>query len=155
MSSINHAYHVLSDPGRRVVYDRSLLSGSAVGPSTPRRPEPDDDGYVAGPARPNPLSPDGPARFPWKLMLVMGTVGSVMVLASAALADPPSQEAPDGIIRDGSCVAIETNGDAREIACTGTDDLVVDVLVPLDATCPVGLEPHRDRLGLGVACVVP
>jgi molecular chaperone DnaJ len=52
-------------------------------------------------------------------------------------------------------VALEANGDAREVACTGDAgrDAVVRVLVPLDARCPDGSEPHRDRLGLGIACL--
>jgi hypothetical protein len=88
-------------------------------------------------------------------MLVVAAVGSVLVLLSAALADAPEEEVPDGILRTDSCVAIEPNGDAREVACTGEDDIVVELLIPTDARCPVGMEPHRDRLGLGVACIVP
>ena len=55
----------------------------------------------------------------------------------------------------GSCVAIEPNGDARESNCRGDGDLVVEVVVAFDATCPTGTAPHRDRLGLGIACVIP
>jgi hypothetical protein len=88
-------------------------------------------------------------------MLVLGLVGSALVLVSAAMADPPEEEVPDGIIRNDSCVVIEPNGDAREVACTGEDDIVVELLIPLDARCPAGMEPHRDRLGLGIACIVP
>lgn len=153
MSRINEAYRVLGDPGRRAAYDRTL-TGSAVGPAGDvSRPYPDDEGEPVPPPRPTALAPAGPARVPWKLMAVMAVVGSVLVLVSAAVADPPSEEVPDGIIRTESCVAIEPNGDAREIACTGTDDLVVELFLPTDAECPVGLEPHRDRLGLGIACI--
>jgi len=88
------------------------------------------------------------------LMLVTALLGSAVVLVSAALDDPPSIEPPDGIIRSGSCVQIEPNGDAREIACTNTPaDVVVDLLVPTLATCPAGMAAHRDRLGLGTACI--
>ena len=158
-AEINAAYRVLGDPGRRALYDRSLRSGDPTG-SAPRPSTVAPDGDVEvepppPPPRPNPLSPDGPARFPWKLVLVLGLVGSGLVLVSAALADPPSEEVPDGVIKTDSCVAIEENGDAREIACTGVDDTVVELLLPTDAECPVGLEPHRDRLGLGIACIVP
>ena len=66
----------------------------------------------------------------------------------------PSEEAPDGILRVGSCVAIERNGDAREVACTKTDaDLIVELVLPTDQRCPFPLAGHRDRLGLGLACV--
>ena len=88
-------------------------------------------------------------------MLVFAAIGSALVLVSAAMADQPADEVPDGILRANSCVAIEPNGDAREIACTGEDDIVVELLIPTEAQCPVGMEPHRDRLGLGVACIIP
>ena len=35
----------------------------------------------------------------------------------------------------------------------GDDDIVVAVLVPLDGVCPTGTVGHRDRQGLGIACV--
>lgn len=60
---------------------------------------------------------------------------------------------PDGILRNGDCVQIEPNTDAREIACTGVDDLVVRAFVPFDGTCPGHTEAHRDRQGMGVACI--
>ncbi len=156
MAQINEAYRVLGDPGRRAVYDRSL-AGGAAGPSD----RSDGSGAPSATAvddvvrRPTALDPSGPARVPWKLMLVAAVVGSGLVLISAALADSPADEVPDGIIRTDSCVTIEPNGDAREVACTGEDDIVVELLLPTEAECPVGLEPHRDRLGLGIACIRP
>ena len=153
MAAINEAYRVLSDPGRRAVYDRSL-SAPAPGPVEADR-EGEADVDVEPPRPRRVLAPDGPARFPWKPMLVVAAVGSALVLVSAAFADPPGEEVPDGIIRTDSCVTIEANGDAREVACTGEGDIVVELLIPTDARCPVGMQGHRDRLGLGVACIVP
>ena len=101
----------------------------------------------------SPLSPPGPARVPWKLMGVVAAFGSILVLVSSAFDDPPSVETPDGLIRPGSCVVIEPNGDAREVACTAVDDIVVELLIPTDAQCPVQTVGHRDRLGLGIACI--
>lgn len=159
MARINEAYRVLGDPGRRAMYDRSLAGGA---PATVHRDDPADDIHADPDVdarsfvdRPNPLAPAGPARVPWKLMLVAAVVGSVLVLVSAAMSDAPADEVPDGIIRTDSCVRIEPNGDAREIACTGVDDTIVELLIPTEAQCPVGLEPHRDRLGLGIACIRP
>lgn len=154
MAEINEAYRVLSDPGRRAVYDRSL-SVPAPGAAEADHDEADTD--VAPPhSRPRRvLAPDGPARFPWKPMLLVAAVGSALVLVSAAIADPPGEEVPDGIIRTDSCVTIEPNGDAREVACTGDGDIVVELFIPTEARCPVGMQGHRDRLGLGVACIVP
>jgi molecular chaperone DnaJ len=149
MVAINEAYRVLADPGRRAVYDRSLQA-----------PHDDVDGEPSPPPvtiddRPTPLSPSGPARIPWRLMVAAAAVGSAVVLISSLFDDAPKVEAPDGILMPGSCVAFETNGDVREVSCTqdGEADIVVDVLVPLDGTCPAGTVGHRDRLGLGIACV--
>jgi hypothetical protein len=146
MAAINEAYRVLADPGRRAMYDRG---GAPATPApTPRTAHGVDDVRW----RPTPDLP--PARMPWRLMGGIVAVGSVVVLLGAIFAEPPQDAPPDGLLRTGSCVAIEPNGDAREVACTGEGDLVVEQLVPIDARCPGGTEPHRDRQGLGTACVV-
>ncbi len=152
MVAINEAYRVLADPGRRAVYDRSLLepvtgANDAEDPVVPPSVTLDD--------RATPLSPSGPARVPWRLMLAAAAIGSAIVLISSLFDDPPGVEPPDGVLREGSCVAFEVNGDVREVACGQGDgaDIVVEVLVPLDGTCPSGTVGHRDRLGLGIACV--
>jgi hypothetical protein len=149
MVAINEAYRVLADPGRRAIYDRSL-NGSAPS-QTEEAPTVDP---VVVPDKPNPLSPAGPARVPWRLMLAVAALGSAVVLISSLFDDPPKEEPPDGILGPGSCVAFESNGDVREVACGDDgDDIVVEVLVPLDGICPGGTVGHRDRLGLGLACV--
>jgi molecular chaperone DnaJ len=155
MSRVNEAYRVLNDAGRRAVYDRSLAGRTAeVGAADRADVDDHDDLDVRGSVpRRSPLAPSGPARLPWKLMLVTALVGSALVLVAAAFTDPPSEEPPDGILRSGSCVEIEPNGDAREIACTGDDDIIVELLLPTGAVCPQGMVAHRDRLGLGTACI--
>lgn len=154
MASVNEAYRVLGDPVRRFEYDRTLhRNGSAVGPG-PDRFDGDDDFVVPSPpVTPSRLMPAGPARIPWKLMAVMAVVGSAVILFAASFNDSPSTEVPDGILRVGSCVVVEQNVDVREVSCTGDDDLVVDLVIPIDATCPVGLGTFRDRLGLGTVCI--
>lgn len=161
MASINEAYRVLSDPGRRVVYDRSLDApvvsgtGSAAGGSTDAGAADGWDGRER-PAAPRHtvLSPAGPARVPWKLMGVLAVVGSGAVLVSSFFDEPPAAQQPDGLLQLGSCVAFEPNGDVREVACTGTDeDVVVEIMVPLDSACPVGTEAHRDRQGIVMVCI--
>lgn len=155
MSAINEAYRVLGDPGRRAMYDRSLRSPR----SEPTATAVDDDAVATWTAADleqhhSRLSPAGPAKLPWKMMLIAAVLGSTVILVASAFNDPPSEEPPDGILRVGSCVAIEPNNLAREVACTNTDDdIVVQLVLPTDGTCPFPLLPHIDRLGLGLACV--
>jgi len=164
MAAVNEAYRVLCEPGRRALYDRSLIAGppTLTGTGTGQTEAGDADADegdrrpvdVYPTSRLSNLSPPGPARVPWKLMLVAAVLGSALVLFAASFNDPPSQEPPDGILRAGSCVVVEPNGDAREVACTNTDaDVIVELLLPTGATCPATLAAHRDRLGLGTACI--
>jgi hypothetical protein len=155
MATLNEAYRVLRDPGRRALYDSALRAGAAPLDGSPADVTPADgvtpvDGVAM---RDTVLSPSGPARVPWRLMTVVAVVGSSLVLVSSFFDDRPEVEVPDGILRADSCVQFEPNGDVREVACTGLGDVVVELLIPLDATCPAGLTGHRDRLGLGIACI--
>jgi hypothetical protein len=167
MAELNAAYQVLRRPQSRREYDRSLRTtvawaehrhdvgsddefddfGSAAGDAEASRASP--GARVAGRV----LTPSGPARMPWKLMAVAALIGSAVVLASAAFSDPPGTEPPDGIVRVGSCVTIERNGDAREVACADSPELVVGLVLPTGSSCPPAYATHRDRLGLGTLCV--
>jgi hypothetical protein len=152
MIAINEAYRVLADPGRRAIDDRSLATPPDSEQRNGDQPVDGIDPVVVA-DKPNPLSPSGPARVPWRLMLAVAAIGSAVVLISSLFDDPPKEQAPDGILGTGSCVAFETNGDVREVACGGDGDIVVELLVPLGGICPTGTVGHRDRLGLGLACV--
>ena len=155
MAAVNEAYRVLCEPGSRALYDRSLDQPTPTESHATETGVDSDWLLVDTPRRhPSRLSPEGPARVPWKPMLVAAVLGSAIVLFTASFNDPPSIEPPDGIIRAGSCVEIESNGDAREVACSNTSsDIVVSLLLPTGATCPVTMSAHRDRLGLGTACI--
>jgi hypothetical protein len=148
MAAVNEAYRVLRHPGRRAAYDAELsaLVRPAPIPHRPSRP--------TGKVPLRRVEGRGPARYPWKLVVVSAGIGAAVVLAAAALSDEPPPPRPDNLLEPGSCVAIEANEDAREVTCAGeADDLVVDRVVPLDGVCPVGLSAYRDRQGLGYACV--
>ncbi len=158
MSQVNEAYRVLGDPSRRLAYDRSIgrrgAHGSAAGRPTPPEPDLDTiDRFSSTPVPSSRLMPAGPARVPWKLMLITAVVGSATILVASVFNDPPATEVPDGILRIGSCAEIEPNEMAREVACTGVGDTVVQYVIPTDGTCPSGLGGYPDRLGLGTICI--
>ncbi len=153
MPAINEAYRVLHDPGRRAMYDRSIegrrpVTSSPTGPAAAAEPTTTWDASQMAAYRHH-----GPARVPWRSMLVAATVGTIGVVGLAQFTDGGGDVGPDGILRNGDCVEVEPDNDAREIACTGDGDLVVRAFIPFDGTCPGRTEPHRDRQGMGVACV--
>ncbi len=155
MSAINEAYRVLNDPARRAVYDASLRSGSQRGPAAPPPASSSGEAYGAAPTMPTFPSHLGPARFPWRSVTFFAAVAILGIVVLAQFTEPGEPRGPDGIIQIGSCVSIEPNGDAREVACTGDSsvDLVVEAFVPFAASCPGATVAHRDRQGMGVACV--
>jgi molecular chaperone DnaJ len=160
MPQINEAYRVLGDPARRAVYDAGLRSDTSSRPATARSgPSTTSRAPSSAPIDDGPLHPShlGPARFPWRSALVVGVLGVIAVVVLAQFTEPGAEQGPDGILRLGDCVTIEANGDAREVSCTGdaSVDLTVEAFVPFSAPCPTGSTAHRDRQGMGVACVAP
>jgi hypothetical protein len=157
MARLNEAYHVLSDQGRRAVYDRALsgprvtYSGSAAS-ATDHGGAFDSRAAMRSPSA-EASPPITPARVPWRFMLFMAAIGIGFVLINAAFISPSPERPIDGIARPGSCVQIEPNGDARVVRCTGADDLVVQRLIPISQTCPLDTMAHRDYQGLGTVCV--
>jgi hypothetical protein len=150
MPAINEAYRILNDPGRRAMYDRSLDSVQASTQRLTSTPysEPAERWNVGGDVYAR------PARIPWRSLLVCSAIAIFAIVFLAQFAQPTGPQPPDGILRNGDCVQILDNGDAREIACTGIEDMVVRAFNPtFDASCPGRTVRHRDRLGMGVACV--
>jgi len=156
MPEVNEAYRVLKDPARRAMYDASLRQGSAAtsgsaSGSTSTSSAGFDGGDYSWPGAVDERRE--PARVPWRGLLVCGVVASIGIIVLAQFTDPPNDPGPDGILRAGDCVQIEPNNDAREVACSGEADLVVVDLVPFDQSCPGGSVLHRDRQGMGNACI--
>jgi molecular chaperone DnaJ len=149
-TGINEAYRVLNDPARRAVYDAGLRAAPAApGPAAPPRSAPAEEPPLMHPSH------AGPARIPWRSMLILAVLGVVGVVVLAQFTQPSEPPGPDGILRSGDCVEIEPVDVASEVACTGDPevDQVVRLLVAFDATCPGSLTPYRDRQGMGIACV--
>jgi hypothetical protein len=141
MAEVNRAWQVLGDPVARRTYDMSLRTPTPS--SRPTAPTPD----------PVVLAPLPPAKFPWKFMagLGVGVLGFVLLGVATSSDTPPPTV--DNLLQPGDCVILEANGDAAERLCTEPHDGVVEVLVPTGETCPATAEPHRDQLGLGIACI--
>ena len=142
MASINEAYRVLRDPARRGVHDARLRTGHE------RPSAPSSDAGFGGPA---PAA--APVRLPWRAMVIFAAAGSLAVVVASQVIEPPDEPVPDNVLGPGSCVVIEPDSDAREVNCTGSSDTVVQQLVGFDESCPYGTDAHRDRQGMGWACV--
>jgi len=155
MAAINEAWSVLGNSARRRDYDLSLPSLSAV--SAAARVDPLAGRPVAAPfvePRRNPLARyQDPPRFPWRLMGVLALIGVGFVLLGVATASEPKPPAVDNVLRPGDCVVINPNGDAAEVLCSGPHDGALVVLVTGAERCPDGTAAHRDRQGMGTACV--
>jgi molecular chaperone DnaJ len=156
MPMINEAYRVLSDPGRRAVYDaerrRSVGPSAGGGAAWETRSEAFGGDDIPSYQYHHPM---GPARVPWRSLLFVSALAVFAIVVLAQFAAPSEPGAIDGILRNGDCVEILANSDAREVACAGPGDLVVRQFIAFDRVCSNGWEPHRDRQGMGVACVGP
>lgn len=141
MSEVNHAWSILSDPVRRTAHDRraeSMRSGTT------------DDAVSSRPVVVEPLARP---RIPWRLMLGIIIVGSAAVLTAHARTEAPARDTPDQLLQSGSCVDIDAMSLAVEVSCDGPHDAVVRQLIAFDRACPQDSEPHRDRQGMGLACL--
>jgi curved DNA-binding protein CbpA len=155
---VNEAYRILEDPGRRAMYDAELRSApadeSVIGPAAPRSRRPERSEPAEETVFFEPRERGGAQRrSPWQVIVIVVLLTIAGVVLLSLFANPGEDPPPDGILRVGDCVEFEPDQDAREVRCTGEDDLVVRAFVTFDATCPGLTEPHRDRLGMGVACV--
>jgi molecular chaperone DnaJ len=157
MAAVNEAWRVLSDPGRRALYDRTLTVRSAGGAPQAARVESAfdddlDDDLVSvtrlGRA-------DSGRRFPiWPFVLLF-VLGAIFIFTVGALSDDPQPLKPDNLLFPGSCVAVEADRAVHEVGCEGPNDGVVVTVVNFDDTCPSNTESHRDRQGRGWACITP
>lgn len=149
MPSINEAYRVLSDPGRRAVYDaerrgapRKVATESAGSQFDAEAPA-----YTFQHA-------EGPARIPWRGLLFCSAIAIIAIVVLAQFTEPGEPSAPDNILRTGECVEILPNGFAGEVSCSGNGDLVVRQVRPREAgVCTGGFSFYNDRQGMVGVCV--
>ena len=136
ISAVSAAWEVLSRSDRRREYYQTLSIGHDVFEVQPER-----------------VQVYEPARFPWKLVLLFIVCGSIVVLILSLFSSPQPPGAPDNVLQGGSCVNIDAGGDAFEVNCDKPHMAVVQRLVTFDAVCQMDTELHRDRQGMGNACV--
>lgn len=151
MAAINEAWRVLGDPQRRRTYNLTL--DRPVAAWVARESEPTTPEFIE--PRHNPLARyQDPPRFPWRLMAWLAAGGVALVVLGVLTAGDPKPPTVDNVLDPGDCVIIEANGDAAERLCTDPHDATVSVLLTPDERCPDGTEPHRDRQGMGTACLL-
>lgn len=148
MPAINEAYRVLSDPGRRVVYDAGLRPPpSSVENGATRAPVADEIPAYRF------QHPDGPARIPWRGLLFFSAIAIVAIVALAQFSKPAGPPVPDNVLRVNECVEILSNGMAGEVMCTGSGDLVVRQVTSREGGCPDGSAAILDRQGMVGVCL--
>lgn len=148
MAAINEAWTVLSDPGRRAMYDADLR----VGVDAPTSSHRVTSTPSATTARPIDASP---ARFPWRFVLSLVVIATVAILVLGALTNGAEPTPIDNLVQAGSCVDLDdVRGEAFEVPCDGLHEAEVVEIVPFDAVCSAGLIGYRDRQGMGKVCVV-
>ncbi|NQV96825.1 MAG: J domain-containing protein [Acidimicrobiaceae bacterium] len=148
MAEISQAWSVLSNNARRRQYDESLLN--------PR----DVDNSASHVSATSPVFQMADmqfverARFPWRFVLIIIVVGTAIILGINAAGQQRKPVGPDGLLQSGSCIVVDANLAAVEVACEEPHDGVVRQLIGFDKVCPRDTEAIRDRQGMGIACVV-
>ncbi|MFM8625361.1 MAG: J domain-containing protein [Actinomycetota bacterium] len=149
MAEVNAAWSTLSDPARRRAHDAERERSSSDWPPSGHGTRVGEHGG-AGPVV---LEPLARPRIPWRLMLGIVVIGSAAVLTAHANTRPAPPGAPDQLIQAGSCVDIDDTSAAVEVRCDGPHEGVVRQLIAFDRACPQDTSSHRDRQGMGIACV--
>ena len=151
MLEINEAWRVLSDPVLRYKYDADLRA---------HRNEVDGNEVQQRQERLQNFAVDAerhrysPAKFPWKFVVAVIVLGTILILVLGAFSKPGEPAPIDNVLRVGSCVAInEVQQEAYEVDCADAHAGVVQQIVPFDAVCPYPWTAYRDRQGMGQACV--
>ena len=165
MAGINEAWRVLSDPGRRAMYDATIRGQRAPSPSVgdweSRVARAWDDGDDDDEDDPADFVPSTmwQRRIPIWTMVLLGTLAAIFFVTAYAGSGRigtklPRVPAVDGLLTAGSCVRLASGGLAEETECTMPNDGAVVALIQYDGRCPAGSSGYRRRDGVaGYACV--
>ncbi len=154
MAVVNEAWHVLGDPDRRRRYDAELAEAEAE-----RAARSSDDATQSSYDRtrpitvPTPTTYHQPARFPWRFMAALASMGVLLIVVGLILYEPPSPVAPDGLLVPGSCVTLTEDGRAQEVVC-GQHQFQVRQVIEVTATCPVDTERYQAYQTGDTVCLV-
>ena len=157
MSAINAAWHVLGNSGRRRVFDQNRLASQPqpTASAAANRPGPTTFPDRSASAAPHSATQwVEPAKFPWRFMAFLASVGIVLVAVGVVTSrgqQPTSQV--DSMLVSGSCVIINERLQAVEVLCTAANDGLVIEIIDFDQVCVYPAEPFLDPLGRGWACV--
>ena len=165
MAAVNEAWRVLSDPGRRAMYDAGLRRSSpGSAPAATSRAWDDSASYGAdGLAELNDdaefvSAPPWKHRMPFWAMFGLGAMAVIFVVTAYAgsAAGPGTNRAPavGGTLVVGSCARLAPGGLVEAIECQGVHEGVVAALIDYDGRCPAGTSGYRRHDGvIGYACL--
>jgi curved DNA-binding protein CbpA len=149
MARINEAWRVLSDPGRRAMYDASLRSVPPDAGSTGEEVDDLDDPAADEPAGHHPL---GRLAIPLPWIAVLVVLAGIFVFT--AYAASRSSGGSGGVLEVGSCVHVVAADVVEETPCSSPHEGRVGSLPPVGTQCPNGQDAYRDRKSVLLVCVV-
>ncbi len=157
MAAVNQAWFVLSDPGRRAIYDATLRGRPSARPAPTASPWPaegagdldDTDGFV--PIR-HPLARFG-IPLPWLVVLL--ALGVIFVFTAYAVRPKATGGGgtPDGVLEVGSCVTVAAVGAVVETGCDTPNEGRVVAIPSSGLYCNDGSEAYADGGSRRVVCV--
>lgn len=158
MAAVNEAYRVLSDAGRRALYDSSRRPTVGAGGPSPRfhagssAQDTSDDDVEFVPMAPWKL------RIPFWSMAVLGTLFAVFLFTAYAGSRTPTPTGKlppvDGRLAVNECVVVVgADAHAEEVPCAGRRDGVVMGFLTFEQQCETGLVGVRRLDAAGLACV--
>ena len=156
MAAVNQAWFVLSDPGRRAIYDASLRSRPAPAPATAWPAQgagdlDDPEGFV--PIR-HPAARFG-IPLPW--LAVLAALAVIFIFTAYAVRPKGSGGGgsghPDGVVEVGSCVTVAGVGAVVETGCDAPHEGRVVAIPSGGMYCADGAEAYADGETSRVVCV--